>query len=800
MSVALRAAGAHGGERLVTRRVDERDRVPVVHRLVRTDVLRDATGLAGDDVGVADACRAAWSCRGRRGPCTVTIGARGSRLRVVVFVVVAEQRLQLELGLLAGLDEQHLGTERLGDELDHLVGQRLRAGDHLARVEQQAHEVGRGAVELGRELLDGDAALDDDLALGNRGVGGRELRHRRGTEILEVATTTLLAPGPLTLRTGTTATAGTTAGATADHRGRHGHRRDRRGRHRDAGPPPDRHRATAGTLPATATAAATGTLEAATTAATATTRATGAAAAGATGVPGATRGPGGGGMRRPPPGGGGIGRPVALRGGVAGAGTGGAGGAAGAAARPVRAAAAAAAGRSAGAGRAGAGRAEPRRRGRRRWSAPDAVRGGGGGAPASGIDAGRADARDAGAAVPAAVGRGVGDGPRCGAGAGVGASGAASPALVRPPARPWPCRRGLGFGCGLGLVDDRLATEPFGVGEAADAVGERVVDARRVALDADLQALGEIEHHLVLDAELSRQLVDPDLLRGQARCLCFLYSVLHASPVSPLAGATPSTSLARSCSIVVIPNRRSAAPGRPPAGAAPRRGTRRDAARQSQAPRPGPGPSSSPDAARRKRTSSSTAGRPAGTRCRCGRVPAARRASRQPPPSLRAATGDWRRLGRGCLGCVGARPRPRRRRASAGARRASAASPSARFGRRRRAASGAAYPASAAEIASPPSAGCQTSSPRVVGDPLALGVLDAAARLLLGELRLALDVDAPAGEPRREAGVLALLADRERQLEVGDDHLGGAGVGVDAHLAHRAGASAFITNSDGSSL
>ena len=51
----LRAAGAHGGERLVTRRVDERDRPVVLDDLVRTDVLRDAAGLAGDDVGLADA-------------------------------------------------------------------------------------------------------------------------------------------------------------------------------------------------------------------------------------------------------------------------------------------------------------------------------------------------------------------------------------------------------------------------------------------------------------------------------------------------------------------------------------------------------------------------------------------------------------------------------------------------------------------------------------------------------------------------------------------------------------------------
>ena len=55
-----------------------------------------------------------------------------------------------------------------------------------------------------------------------------------------------------------------------------------------------------------------------------------------------------------------------------------------------------------------------------------------------------------------------------------------------------------------GLFDGRLATQALGVGEAAHAVGERVVDARRVALHADLQALAQIEHDLVLDAKLSR--------------------------------------------------------------------------------------------------------------------------------------------------------------------------------------------------------------------------------------------------------------------------------------------------------
>jgi hypothetical protein len=74
-----------------------------------------------------------------------------------------------------------------------------------------------------------------------------------------------------------------------------------------------------------------------------------------------------------------------------------------------------------------------------------------------------------------------------------------------------------GDGSRLGLLPLGLAAEPLGVGEAPDAVRQRIVDARGVALDADLQSLAEVEHHLVLDPELPRQLVDPDLLRGQAR-------------------------------------------------------------------------------------------------------------------------------------------------------------------------------------------------------------------------------------------------------------------------------------------
>ena len=62
------AAGAHRGERLVARRVEEDDALAVVGDLARADVLGDAAALAGRDLGRPDARRAGSSCRGRRGP------------------------------------------------------------------------------------------------------------------------------------------------------------------------------------------------------------------------------------------------------------------------------------------------------------------------------------------------------------------------------------------------------------------------------------------------------------------------------------------------------------------------------------------------------------------------------------------------------------------------------------------------------------------------------------------------------------------------------------------------------------
>ena len=86
-------------------------------------------------------------------PMTVMTGGRGSLGVRVVVVVVVEEGLELELLLLAGLDEQDVGADLEREQLDLLVGERHGGRDHLALLEQEAHDVGRRAVQLGAELL-----------------------------------------------------------------------------------------------------------------------------------------------------------------------------------------------------------------------------------------------------------------------------------------------------------------------------------------------------------------------------------------------------------------------------------------------------------------------------------------------------------------------------------------------------------------------------------------------------------------------------------------------------------------------
>jgi hypothetical protein len=78
------------------------------------------------------------------------------------------------------------------------------------------------------------------------------------------------------------------------------------------------------------------------------------------------------------------------------------------------------------------------------------------------------------------------------------------------------CRGGFGRGYRLrfGLRYDLDPQTPR-VGQAAHAIGRWLVDARRVALHTDLELVGELYDDSIVDAQLSGQLVDPDLLGGQ---------------------------------------------------------------------------------------------------------------------------------------------------------------------------------------------------------------------------------------------------------------------------------------------
>ena len=207
----LRPSGPHGGERLVARGVDERDQVALVVDLVGADVLGDPTGLPGHHVGLADAVE-------QQGLAVVDVAHDGDDgwtrpqvLLVLLLVVVEVLGLQLGFLLLTRVDQADGRAELSGEQLDHVVAERLGGGDHLALLQQEAHHVGRRAVELGPDVLGGRAPLDDDLALGDGRVGRRVAGQLLSLELLEVAAPAL---GPA-LGRATTATEGRSAPSAA---------------------------------------------------------------------------------------------------------------------------------------------------------------------------------------------------------------------------------------------------------------------------------------------------------------------------------------------------------------------------------------------------------------------------------------------------------------------------------------------------------------------------------------------------------------------------------------------------------
>ena len=169
------AAGTHGGERLVARGVQEGDGLAVVMDLVGADVLRDATGLAGGDLGLADRVQ-------QRRLAVVDMTHDRHDRRALDEILVGVVVLDLDIGVVAQRDDLDRLVERVGDGLDLLIGQRL--GDH--RQHAHGHELlddvrNRDAEVLG-DVLDRRAGVDPDRVDPRQLIGGqhvRRVRHRR---------------------------------------------------------------------------------------------------------------------------------------------------------------------------------------------------------------------------------------------------------------------------------------------------------------------------------------------------------------------------------------------------------------------------------------------------------------------------------------------------------------------------------------------------------------------------------------------------------------------------------------------
>ena len=143
----LRTTGTHGGERLVARGVDEGDgaldALVLGPDLVRTDVLRDAAGLARDDVRLADRVE-------QSGLTVVDVAHDGDDRRTdleVLVVLVLELLVEVDvealeelLVLVLGRDDLDLVAELVAEHLEGGLVERLGRRRHLTEVEQHGDE------------------------------------------------------------------------------------------------------------------------------------------------------------------------------------------------------------------------------------------------------------------------------------------------------------------------------------------------------------------------------------------------------------------------------------------------------------------------------------------------------------------------------------------------------------------------------------------------------------------------------------------------------------------------------------
>ena len=140
----LRAARAHGGERGVTGRVDEGDRLAAGRDdLIGADVLRDAARFARDHIGVANRVE-------QRGLAVIDVAHDGDDRRTRnrrAFLVRPIEQSFLDVGFRDALDRM---AHFLGDELGGVGVEHVGQGHHAALAHQKLDHVDRALGHAAR--------------------------------------------------------------------------------------------------------------------------------------------------------------------------------------------------------------------------------------------------------------------------------------------------------------------------------------------------------------------------------------------------------------------------------------------------------------------------------------------------------------------------------------------------------------------------------------------------------------------------------------------------------------------------
>ena len=165
----LGTTGTHGGKRFVARGVNEGDGAfdAFVHgvNLVRTDVLRDSTGFASDNICLADAVEKA-----RLSMVDVSHDGNDGGTNLKIFVCLVFQLL-LEVDVegfeklfvfLFGADNLNLEAELLAQNEERSLIEGLGCRCHLTEVEKDGNQVAGAGVNLVGEVRNRGAATQTD--------------------------------------------------------------------------------------------------------------------------------------------------------------------------------------------------------------------------------------------------------------------------------------------------------------------------------------------------------------------------------------------------------------------------------------------------------------------------------------------------------------------------------------------------------------------------------------------------------------------------------------------------------------